>query len=199
DLENKWSLTQILNNISAALPLTLLDLSVIKDHKNAAVKWETANEVNVAYFNLQRSGDGINFTNVARLGARNNGLQNSYVFNDDLSSTKAGKVFYRLQMVDNDGRFSFSKIVYVTVDADGLLMSIRPNPAHDYFIISNYINTNGVEANLILRDVSGRTLISKKLSAETEQRINISTLLKGIYTVSITTPQKVVTQKLVVN
>lgn len=199
DTENRWSLTQILNNISGTLPLTLLDFYVTKNDNTATLTWQTSNEINTAYFNVERSIDGKNFTTMGKVSASGNGsLKRDYLFNDNLSALHSGKIFYRLQMVDNDGKFTHSKIVYITITSDGLKYSIYPNPAHNYFIVRNDNYTTLADANIIVTDLEGRKLISQKFTKNVEQKINITSLSKGLYMVSIGAPGNMQTRKLLV-
>lgn len=199
DLENRWSITQYLKNISATLPLTLLNFSASKENNTTQLKWQTANEVNTAHFNIQRSTNGTNFTTVGKVSSDfAGGLQHDYAYYDDIANLRTGKVYYRLQMVDNDGKFTYSKIVYITITADGLRFTIYPNPAHSYFVIQNDNYVDVSNANIVVRDLTSRKLISQKFNNNAEQKINIASLSKGIYMVSIETPENVQTQKLIV-
>jgi hypothetical protein len=199
DIETRWSITQWINGITGALPLTLFNFSLTKQNTTARLNWETANEINTAYFNVQRSSDGVNFAAVGKVAAKpGNSLQNQYSYADDISNLKAGKVYYRLQMTDNDGKFTYSKIIYITINADGKLITIYPNPAHNYFVIGNYENMDVSNASAVVRDMTGRTLISQRFNHTTDQKVNITTLSKGVYMVSIITPGYVYTQKLLV-
>ncbi len=101
-------------------------------------------------------------------------------------------------MVDNDGKFSYSKVAYITIDATNVHISIHPNPAHGYFIISNYDNADIKNMSIQVRDITGKTLISQKFNNSIEQKINITNLSKGMYIVSIISPHNVQTQKLIV-
>lgn len=197
DVENRWSITRY-KNLSVALPLTLLNFTVTKNDDNAMLNWQTANEINTSYFNVQRSINGANFATVGKVNAAiSGGLQNNYTYKDDIASLKSGKVFYRLQMIDNDGKFTYSKIVYITI-ANGLYITIHPNPAHGYFIIDNYNNIDIKTANVLVRDMAGRSFINQKFIEGTEQRMNIASLSKGIYIISIVTNGNVQTHKLLV-
>jgi Secretion system C-terminal sorting domain len=199
DAENRWSLTQWENGISGALPLTLLKFNVTKQNTTAWLNWQTANELNTAYFNVQRSTDAVNFTNVGKVAAKPaNGAQNGYSYADDIASLKAGKVYYRLQMTDNDGKFTYSRIAYITINADGIHITLYPNPAHSYFVIADYESLDVSKASVVVRDITGRMLINQKFNNTTEQKINIASLSKGLYMVSIVTPGNVHTQKLLV-
>jgi hypothetical protein len=74
---------------------------------------------------------------------------------------------------------------------------ISPNPAKTYFDIDlrNYKNADNLM--LKLSDVSGRFIMQQKMHGGL-QRINISSLQKGMYIVAITSGGQVQTQKLVV-
>ncbi len=198
DIENKWSITQWTNGITGGLPLTLLNFAVTKQNSLARLNWQTANEVNTAYFNVQRSKDAVTFTNVGKVAAKpGSSLRNDYLYADDISTLKEGKVYYRLQMLDNDGKFTYSKVVYVTINTSGVPVTIYPNPAHNYFVIENYENMDVRNASVVVRDITGRVLINQKLNNATEQKINIASLARGLYMVSIVAPGYTHTQKMV--
>ena len=199
DIENRWSITQILGNVVSVLPLTLLNFNVIKQDNIAQINWQTANEVNTSHFDIQRSTDGVNFTTVGTVNAAGTSvLRRDYTYPDDVSGLSTGKIYYRLQMVDNDGKFSYSKVAYITIDATNVHISIHPNPAHNYFIISNYDNADIKNMSIQVRDITGKTLISQKFNNSIEQKIDITNLSKGMYIVSIISPHNVQTQKLIV-
>lgn len=181
------------------LPLHLISFTVTKSNNKAALQWQTTNEVNTAWFNIQRSQDGTTFTTVGKVNANNHaGLQNKYVFDDDVSALNTGKVYYRLQMMDNDGQFTFSKIAYITIEHSRKSFTIYPNPAHGDIIIGNYSASDIMNAQIVIRDLAGHKLITRKFTRSAEQKINLGSLAKGVYIISIITPGNVQTQKLVV-
>ena len=196
--EGKWSLT-VFKDSARILPLTLLNFTVVKQNKLAQLNWQTTNEVNTYYFNIQRSTDGLNFTTIGTVAARgNSSANNNYSFADDVSTAASGKLYYRLKMVDKDGSFSYSRIAYITIDAADIKITVTPNPAHDYFIVSNYTNTAANKAKIIVRDLQGRTLLTQDFTNGTGQKINVSALTKGMYFVSIVTQNKIQTTKLLI-
>jgi hypothetical protein len=199
DIENRWSITQWMNGITGALPLTLVNFIVAKQNAIAHLTWKVTNQVNAAYFNVQRSTNAINFTTVGKVAAQpGNNIQKDYTYADDVAALKSGKVYYRLQVTDNDGKFAYSRISYITIDANGMHISIYPNPAHSYFVIGNYESMDVSNASIVLRDITGRTLINQKFNNSIEQKINIPSLSKGLYVVSVVAPGYVHTQKLLV-
>ena len=84
-----------------------------------------------------------------------------------------------------------------TVTAKSSSFAISPNPAKNYFNVTISQNTSS-NATLRLTDLSGRTVMQKKLQSAGVQRIDIPSLQKGMYIVTITSGNEVQTQKLVV-
>lgn len=77
------------------------------------VTWTTWTETRNSYFTVQRSEDGVNFTDVGRVnGAVNSNTAINYSLKDE--DALGGTSFYRLQMTDTEGRNTYSQIVAVT-------------------------------------------------------------------------------------
>lgn len=96
--------------IGGPLPLTLLNFSGVPTLNNIALKWTTIHEKNTDYFTVEKSNDGINFTNIARVYAKNNwGQMNDYSYND--TNLRTIKTYYRLRMTDKDNKDVYSKII----------------------------------------------------------------------------------------
>jgi hypothetical protein len=69
---------------SCTLPLTLLNFTASRNNNVISLTWQTSNEVNTSHFNIQRSADGLNFTNAGNVTAKGNStLTNNYSFIDD--------------------------------------------------------------------------------------------------------------------
>lgn len=72
-------------------------------------------------------------------------------------------------------------------------IDIYPNPAYDYVRIMA-----GNEGTVEIFNMAGQVVLSQQIVTE-EQMINISDLEKGVYTVMVTTPSGVGTNKLIIN
>ena len=57
----------------------------ISNENKVLNKWTTANEINVSYFNVTKSTDGINFKVIGKVRAEN-GTLNNYTFIDELTT-----------------------------------------------------------------------------------------------------------------
>ena len=76
------------------------------------LQWQTAQEMNSKYFNIQRSVNGIDFVNIGNVnGSGTTQTNHSYQFTDE--STPNGIVYYRLQQLDLDGRIMYGNISIV--------------------------------------------------------------------------------------
>lgn len=91
-----WAMTRS----SAPLPIELLYFKASwkdQQYSSALLEWQTASEINNDYFEIQRSTDAINFTNIHTIpGAGNSNTLLSYEFIDqfEISYASAETVFY---------------------------------------------------------------------------------------------------------
>ncbi|MFY8004594.1 MAG: T9SS type A sorting domain-containing protein, partial [Chitinophagaceae bacterium] len=90
--------------------------------------WETANEINSAYFIIEYSTDGNSFAECGKVkSAGNSHIMQSYSF-QHLPGNQLSKHYYRLKMVDNDGSFNYSPVVVIDGIAGNKKLSFYPNP-----------------------------------------------------------------------
>jgi hypothetical protein len=172
------------SNNSVILPLTLLDFKagLVKD--DAVLNWKTESEYNTSEFIIERSSDGNNFEAIGKVTAMNNGGINKYGFTDARIANKDDKIYYRLKQTDIDSRFTYSKIVSVTIK-NSAEISLYPNPA------INQINlvTGGLNGPLWYRvfDNSGKLVLqeSNNSLSGNSLAIDISKLSAGIYHISL--------------
>jgi hypothetical protein len=128
--------TMGMTHSGAALPVKLIYVKAdyIGKHRNR-VTWGTALEINNAGFEVHRSTDGVNFTNVGWVpGHDNSTVTQTYSFED--RPTESSNIFYyQLRQVDNDGQFEWSPVVQVTIAAEASTFAMYPNPtSKDVFI-----------------------------------------------------------------
>ncbi|QEC68773.1 T9SS type A sorting domain-containing protein [Panacibacter ginsenosidivorans] len=173
---------------SCTLPLTLLNFTASRNNNVISLTWQTSNEVNTSHFNIQRSADGVNFTTAGNVTAKgNSALTNNYSFTDDAKKINGDKVYYRLQMVDKDGKYTFSKIVPITLLVYTGNIKTYPNPVKDQlYILFNAQNAG--KATLRISDASGKIVHAETISTSvTALGVNVSRLGKGVYYVQLIT------------
>lgn len=183
---------------SVTLPLTLLNFTATLNGKAAQLQWTTVTEINTKNFIVQRSTDGIHFTNIGTVNAAGNSTQKiTYQFSDNNAlNVGSNKVYYRLQMVDNDGRFKHSNIAMITITPSGKLFVVYPNPVKDKLTIKSSVSLNKTEVRIT--DVSGKVVQKQQLEsvqAGVENTINVASLNKGVYYLQFVTGSDVQTVK----
>ena len=111
-----------------ALPLTLISFDVQKTtNDHALIKWETANEINTNYFDVERAFENNNFKKILAINANDGSVTYNYNATDyDLKQN--GTYYYRLKMVDKDGSFTLSTIKKITINNANIELSVYPNP-----------------------------------------------------------------------
>jgi Secretion system C-terminal sorting domain len=119
--------------LPSTLPVSLLSFQANLKEKNALLSWSTTNHFNFSHFVIEKSTDARNFseTGVLFTDATTSTAESTYKYKDNLQSSNAKVVYYRLKMVDVDGSFTYSetRMVRVTAEETKVLISTFPNPA----------------------------------------------------------------------
>lgn len=112
-------------NSGMTLPVNLLSFTgSLQPDKQVYLKWETAEEQHTSHFSVERSTDGARFVAIGKVKAAGTGAH-SYHFTDP--SPAAGNNYYRLRMIDTDGKFSISKLVHIRAAYSNIAVRIAPN------------------------------------------------------------------------
>lgn len=135
-----------------ALPVVLVEFSASLQEKTVLLKWTTDKENAFSHFIVQRSMNGAEYKDVTAIYncTRQNGTLRYYHYNDiDVQLSQAGKIFYRLKMVDDDGTATLSKVVMITETKGDINMLIYPNPVRDYL----HLTIDAIEPEVIQIEV----------------------------------------------
>jgi hypothetical protein len=109
------------------LPVSLIYFNARVNDNNVLIEWQTASEKFNDYFTVERSSDGNIFNPIAIIdGAGNSNDLLNYTYIDQWPLPKIS--YYRLKQTDFNGDFTYSKVVAVRMNIEGLF-AIYPNPA----------------------------------------------------------------------
>ncbi len=92
------------------LPVKIQNLNAQIIDNEVKINWLSTEENNLEKYFIQKSIDGKTFDNIGTVMV-NTGLENNYSFTD--YNVAGAKTYYRLQMVDFDGKNTFSDVVSV--------------------------------------------------------------------------------------
>lgn len=168
---------------SAALPLRLISFSCSRKETSVLVAWRTTDEVNTSAFTVERSLDGRYFTPAGTVSARNSSGTQLYTFTDNALTAQG--YFYRLQMIDRDGSFTYSPVIKAE-NRGGARLNLYPNPVKNELIISG-LNATGY---LELTDLQGASLKRLPIAAN-KQTINLAGYSAGVYFLKYVTGQHI--------
>ncbi|HRH59805.1 MAG TPA: T9SS type A sorting domain-containing protein, partial [Chitinophagaceae bacterium] len=179
--------TQDVNSISGTLgtlPARLANFKAIKTGSTIQLQWQTPTEINNKGFYIQRSFDGIHFSNIGFAASKavdgNSTLTLNYTFTDNKPGNKN---YYRLQQTDKDGKISFSSIVQMNMTSSEKVQ-LFPNPVKDKLSIS--ISSSQQNFTVIVTDAKGMQVAKKNstiINGATE--LDVHALTPGIYFVKI--------------
>jgi hypothetical protein len=160
------------------LPVQLVNFTAqLAGPQTVHLAWATASEVNSAYFQIERSTDGMSFVTLGKVAAAGTAASTrSYLFQD--TNPPAGTLYYRLRQVDLDGTFSYSPVRTVILRATGL--SLYPNPAHGSTTLT------GAEAGTVIQlfNSVGRLVLTTTTDATGTARLTLPAgLASGVYLV----------------
>jgi len=175
---------------SFILPLTLLSFDGKRNAEGTQLNWSSTNENNVSHFEVQRSFDGAEFTAIGNVNARNTNGVNYYDFRDADSRVvrSAGKIYYRLRMIDKDGSYSYSKVITINPLKENLA-SVYPNPVKGEEIFIRLATSANSKLSVILTDASGKACRNWSLTTATtnDLRLDIKNISNGMYFLKLVT------------
>jgi len=142
------------------------------------LNWTTATEKDASHFEIMRSNDGNKFEFLDRVNAKNTVSGNKYEFTD--TKPFEGRNFYRLNMVDVNGKSAYSDVVVLSVKSSaGLSLAANPNPVNQTLniLINGKIYGN---ATIQVVDITGK-IVQKMQVSSNNTSIDMSALSNGTY------------------
>jgi hypothetical protein len=182
---------------SILLSIKLSTFSAKAEGGKAILSWKAFTSNNKDAFVVEKSKNGEQFLPIAQLSAKGDG-EYSYEHIDEMCSDKA---FYRLQMIDADGKKVYSKVQVVGSTAKQVLIqSVYPIPANG--VLNIQLNTNLAQRiTFLIANAKGQLILQKNVSARqgiAKLKIDLSFLEAGVYYLTATSSESSQTRKFVV-
>lgn len=167
-------------------PLSLISFTGTYDGKKVNLNWASSNEINVNHFEIERSADGLSFTSLGTVTANNFAGTNHYSFVD--LNALSGTSYYRLKIVDNDRRFSYSNTIFLNTKLKAGI-SIYPNPGTRTITISH--GQMGEGGSVQIYSIDGKLISTTIIAANGIQTaLDVSDLVQGNYEIIIADKSK---------
>ncbi len=167
----------------ALLPVSLIEFKGEAISNGILLQWSTASELNNDYFKIERSSDGLNYSEIGNVnGAGNSDDLTSYQFVDNSSGSVVN--YYRLSQFDFDGQHEILGTIRVeAVKRLSGLVVIYPNPTSSSLQIQH--ESGVLPSQIIVYDFAGaRYQVPVKHSNE-KSVLDFSNLRSGTYSIQI--------------
>jgi hypothetical protein len=184
-LANKRFTIATANTVTTPLPIKLLFFNAEANGNSVLLKWATASEDHSAYFEVQRSANGINWQSLNHIKAAGNSTNIINYNTTDSINGITGNIYYRLKQVDLDGNATYSGIQEVNI-GDRKQLQVFPSPAQNIVYVRA---TNASEKIAGLYNMAGQNILPGLRINTIGERffsIDISGLPKGAYLLKTT-------------
>jgi len=181
------------------LPVSQLNFTANLQQQKVLLNWKTSNETNLRNYEAERSVDGVNYSVVALVNARNTS-QSGYQVSDNVENQNVSKIFYRIKTYDTQGRFTYSNTIIIQLKNTGEQVNVYPNP---------FVNKVNLQVSAVVKTVGGFSLydgtgkLVKRGNYELQAGSNFITidnlesLSKGVYYLELVNGNKKTQTKII--
>jgi Secretion system C-terminal sorting domain/Cohesin domain len=177
------------NCLSTVLPLKLTSFTGKNIENKNQLLWATATESNTNNFEIERSTNGVNFTNIATQKAMGNSVTTQHYAYIDAEIANNSVLYYRLKMNDNNGKFTYSSVVKIDKN-NKTVYAIYPSPTKGEVSLDFYSkNNNTITVTLV--NAQGKTITQQSFEATKGYNVyhlnlnKTGALINGVYFVKI--------------
>lgn len=177
------------------LPIAMLQFDVVKKGKDALLTWVTASETKSSHFNVQRSLDGIEYTQIATLvAAGSSSTARDYTYIDANIEAFANSyriIYYRVQSVDQleISSLTAAKSINLGNASNKPIVSLFPNPSiGKSLLLFNSLGQQNI--SISISDATGRVIRIQNVALDGQPKqfeLDGSNLAKGIYFLQVGT------------
>ena len=162
----------------------------------------TTSENNLSHFVVERSTDGINFSDAGVVFADGNTTEKTkYSFPDDIHNSKGALLYYRLRSVDKDGNGKYSETRIIRLNkqqVQEVSILAYPNPVTNELRITVPASWQNKKAVFEIYTTNGQ-VVKRKATANSSQTetLNVSNLAPAFYIVLVKCNGEMAQQKII--
>ncbi|MBL7722871.1 MAG: T9SS type A sorting domain-containing protein [Chitinophagaceae bacterium] len=170
------------------LPVNFSDVKAFEKGTGVQIEWTNLTEKDLVSYIVERSANGRDFTEIAQVAPRSNQAdKESYTSFD--ASPMAGANFYRIKVLEIDGKVIYSKLLKVDIGRITKGISIYPNPVAGKEVTVGFSAIKG-QYTLRIINAAGQEVFTQRLShpgGNISQAVILpSSVRSGIYNMLIT-------------
>lgn len=178
---------------ASALPVTLRVFQANVSGNEVVLYWETADEKDNDYFEIEHSTDGIRFEVVSGKILSEGDTRTGHRYEWTDAAPAAGINYYRLKQTDTDGTVHYHGIRSAKTERSGLAADVFPNPVEAQLSI-RFSDPEKSAATITLFDLTGRQ-VYRTTSNEGHSlvEVDLSAFPAGAYVLHISNEEAVQT------
>ena len=157
------------------------------------LKWIAESETDFNKYVVEYSRNGVDFSEAGFINAAQQGLPKTYFFQH---TPPEGKSFYRLKLLDIDGRVNYSKTIAINSSCNNSSVLIYPNPVTDFLNINIAVVSSSGKMKAVLYNTQGQLLFNKPLASGTNV-IDMRSIPSGIYSLQVIENDKISLYKII--
>lgn len=181
--------------VQQVAPVNLITLEAKSNGKNISLTWETSEEMNNSFFTIEKSKDGQKFVPLTKLdGAGKSTTVRTYSCQDEYPFSKIN--YYRLRQTDEQGNYTYSKIVAVNAKGNGSPFHASVTPGKEKIDIG-YFSDENEKALIRIYNIDGKQMYNMNLpvsQGRNDYRINTLLFPRGKYLLKLETPSAILTE-----
>lgn len=184
------------------LAASVFDLRGRITNNEVQLNWKVSNNQQADHFEVERSNDGVRFTNIGRIeksASQANIIPYSII--DDNHFPGGTSLYYRIKLMNPDHTFKYSNTIALSRTLAVGQINIYPNPVYNVLQVQIGARTN-TPVDIAVYNASGEKV--KRFSTSVSSGSTVISLddmanhPPGLYLVSITAGEQTVTKKIVV-
>lgn len=180
------------------LPANILSFTAQLLNDKVWLAWSASKEENVSHYSIERSYDNKTFEQAALIfTADYSSAVNNYSYKDPIKNVTGSVIYYRLKMVDKDGKFKYSEVRTIRIGAvnESAKITAYPNPVVNELHISLPQSWQNQSVNGQLLNTGGR--IIKTFIIQQAVTIMMSDVPVGTYYLKMVNGNEISTQAIV--
>jgi hypothetical protein len=187
------------NDPSSALPVTLTSFSATCESDGVNLKWSTATELNNDRFEVYRSIDGYNWTQIGTIaGAGTTNATQHYQFIDESGQRQLS--YYHLKQIDTDGKAEVFSPISSNCHLSTHEFEVYPNPASTITHVAIQ-SPSEQQAAILISDATGKLVWKQDVQlvvGATIIPVSIQSFESGVYLVRLNTAADQQLRKLII-
>jgi len=193
--------TSLSTSTEFSLPLVLTEFSATLNNKIVGLNWITGKEKSLSYFVIERSVNGVDYKEIGIVVASGgNNVKTTYNFSDEINNKATGIVYYRLKMVDSEGRSQRSQVRMIRIgeEKDKIRLDTYPNPVTSELRITLPLAWQNATVSFDLYNANGQ-VVKHMVAAKSNQTeiLNVNDLRNGLYIMKVSNGNETAVQRIV--